>query len=149
MIMKQKEISWQEQYRYLIQVFNEQIQTTNESLNLKLLFEHDSYQIIANQKINKQYLSPLYQYENTMNCFLDFLKTETDIQKIEYIIKDQQKQGTIMIKGMVKQNHYQVSLISNPKMLKKIFELYQLLQLQEIPKVKYKKHVCDTTFIMK
>ena len=84
-----------------------------------------------------------------MNCFLDFLKTETDIQKIEYIIKDQQKQGTIMIKGMAKQNHYQVSLISNPKMLKKIFELYQLLQLQVIPKVKYKKHVCDTTFIMK
>lgn len=147
--MKQKEILWNEQYRYLIQFFNEQIQTTNESLNLKLLFEHDSYQIIANQKINKQYLSPLYQYENTMNCFLDFLKTETDIQKIEYIIKDQQKQGTIMIKGMVKQNHYQVSLISNPKMLKKIWELYQLLQLQEIPKVKYKKHVCDTTFIMK
>lgn len=147
--MKQKEISWQEQYRYLIQFFNEQIQTTNESLNLKLLFEHDSYQIMVNHKTNMQYLSPLYQYENTMNCFLDFLKTETDIQKIEYIIKDQQKQGTIMIKGMAKQNHYQVSLISNPKMLKKIFELYQLLQLQEIPKVKYKKHVCDTTFIMK
>lgn len=143
--MKQKEILWNEQYRYLIQLFNEQIQTTNESLNLKLLFEHDSYQIIANQKINKQYLSPLYQYENTMNCFLDFLKTETDIQKIEYIIKDQQKQGTIMIKGMVKQNHYQVSLISNPKMLKKIWELYQLLRLQEIPKVKYKKHVVTTS----
>ena len=77
--------------------------------------------------------------------FLDFLKTETDIQKIEYIIKGQQKQGTIMIKGMVKQNHYQVSLISNPKMLKKIWELYQLLQLQEIPKVKYKKHVVTTS----
>lgn len=143
--MKQKEILWNEQYRYLIQLFNEQIQTNKNSLNLDLLFEHDSYQIIVNHKTNKQYLSPLYQYENTMNCFLDFLKTETDIQKIEYIIKDQQKQGTIMIKGMAKQNHYQVSLISNPKMLKKIFELYQLLQLQEIPKVKYKKHVVTTS----
>lgn len=143
--MKQKEILWNEQYRYLIQLFNEQIQTNKNSLNLDLLFEHDSYQIIVNDKTNKQYLSPLYQYENTMNCFLDFLKTETDIQKIEYIIKDQQKQGTIMIKGMAKQNHYQVSLISNPKMLKKIFELYQLLQLQEIPKVKYKKHVVTTS----
>ena len=143
--MKQKEILWNEQYRYLIQLFNEQIQTNKNSLNLDLLFEHDSYQIIVNHKTNKQYLSPLYQYENTMNCFLDFLKTETDIQKIEYIIKDQQKQGTIMIKGMVKQNHYQVSLISNPKMLKKIWELYQLLRLQEIPKVKYKKHVVTTS----
>lgn len=143
--MKQKEILWNEQYRYLIQLFNEQIQTNKNSLNLDLLFEHDSYQIIVNDKTNKQYLSPLYQYENTMNCFLDFLKTETDIQKIEYIIKDKQKQGTIMIKGMAKQNHYQVSLISNPKMLKKIFELYQLLQLQEIPKVKYKKHVVTTS----
>lgn len=143
--MKQKEILWNEQYRYLIQLFNEQIQTNKNSLNLDLLFEHDSYQIIVNHKTNKQYLSPLYQYENTMNCFLDFLKTETDIQKIEYIIKDQQKQGTIMIKGMAKQNHYQVSLISNPKMLKKIWELYQLLQLQEIPKVKYKKHVVTTS----
>ena len=143
--MKQKEILWNEQYRYLIQLFNEQIQATNESLNLKLLFEHDSYQIMVNHKTNMQYLSPLYQYENTMNCFLDFLKIETDIQKIEYIIKGQQKQGTIMIKGMVKQNHYQVSLISNPKMLKKIWELYQLLQLQEIPKVKYKKHVVTTS----
>lgn len=145
MIMKQKEILWNEQYRYLIQLFNEQIQANKNSLNMDLLFEHDSYQIMVNHKTNMQYLSPLYQYENTMNCFLDFLKTETDIQKIEYIIKGQQKQGTIMIKGMVKQNHYQVSLISNPKMLKKIWELYQLLQLQEIPKVKYKKHVVTTS----
>ena len=145
--MKQKEISWQEQYRYLILLFTEQ--TKINDINLTLLFEHNAYQIIVNQELSKQFLSPLYQFENTINCFLDFLKAETEVQKIEYITKDQGQQGEIIIHGMAVNHSYGISLLARPKMLKQTFELYQSLQLHQSPKVKNKKHVYNTTFIMK
>ncbi len=123
--------SWQEQYRSVVRLFTSQV-NSKQNIKLDILFDKEAYQVILNNHPELKYLSPEYEYENTMNCFLGFLNDETKMSHIKLISNDDDSSlGIIDINGQINSKNYQVHIISDIKIIQGFFDLHEALQVSK------------------
>lgn len=123
--------SWQEQYRNVVRLFTGQV-NSKKNIKLDILFNNGAYQVILNNHPELKYLSPEYEYENTINCFIEFLNDETKMNHIKFISnKENPKLGVIDINGQIDSQKYQIYIRAGIKIIQGFFDLHETLQVSK------------------